>query len=242
MNVFISGASSGIGEYLAYAYAKRGYALGISARRIDRLESVASKCRSFGASVQVYKHNVTSQKESTDIASSFIKHFGGIDIVIANAGVGGEDRVDTGDPSFINNVLQTNILGVTNTIVPFIPVLKQSKSATIGIISSVASFLPVPLHGGYSGSKVAVRYLANVLYDDLSRYNISVTAVCPGFIKSEMTDDKPFFMPFIMDTDIAAEKIIYALEKGKRNYIFPWQWRFIVPLLRKFPSLVRKFR
>jgi len=242
MNVYITGASSGIGEYLAYAYASRGYTLGISARRSERLESVATKCRELGATVHTYQLDVTSQSASVEVASSFVDSAGGIDIVIANAGVGGEDQVETGDPSHINKILEINILGVTNTVVPFIPHLKKNKSGCIAIISSIASFLPIPLHGGYSGSKAAVRYISNTLREDLSSHSISVTAVCPGFIRSEMTDGKPFSMPFLMDTDVAAEKIIGALNRRKRNYVFPWQWKFVVPFIQMFPSIIKWFR
>ena len=242
MNVYITGASSGIGEYLAYAYASRGYTLGISARRADRLESVANKCRDLGATVYTYQLDVTNQNASVDTTASFIDSAGGIDTVIANAGVGGEDQVESGDPSHINKILETNILGVTNTVVPFIPHLKRSNAGSIAIISSIASFLPIPLHGGYSGSKAAVRYISNTLRADLSGYNISVTAVCPGFIKSEMTDGKPFSMPFLMETDVAAEKIVRALSRRRSSYVFPWQWKFVVPLIRVFSSILKWFR
>lgn len=240
LKVFISGASSGIGEHLAYSYASKGAVVGICARREEKLIQVAQKCKLLGGSAFAYTVDVTNSKESSIICHQFIKDAGGIDVVIANAGVGSPDGIGTGDPSAVNNILKTNILGVTNIVIPFIPRLKKNKGGKIAIISSVASFTHIPFHGAYSSSKVAVKYLAYSWRVALIKHNIKVSAICPGFVKSEMTDNKDFKRPFFMDTDIAAEKIKSAIEKGKRTYIFPWQWRIIVPIMKIVPDKIYK--
>ena len=239
--VFISGASSGIGEHLAYCYARQKAIIGICARRKDKLKKVAEKCKEIGASCFVYVVDVTDTKQTSKMCSQFIKDAGGIDIVIANAGIGSPDAIGKGDALVVNNILKTNILGVTNVVIPFIPKLKDSKAGRIAIISSVASFIHIPFHGAYSGSKVAVKYLSYSWRISLMKYNIKVSAICPGFIKSEMTNNKDYRQPFFMDTDIAAKKIKLAIEKGKKTYIFPWQWRFIVPIMQLLPDKIYKF-
>ena len=160
--VFITGASSGIGAALAIEYAKRGATLGISARRSEKLQGIAQQCKESGApNVFSYTLDVTNQDNSADTAKEFIVAANGIDIVIANAGVAYSDKISSGEATQINQVFSTNVLGVTNSIIPFVPTMKENSSGKIVIISSIASFRPIAFHGGYSASKSAVRMLAD---------------------------------------------------------------------------------
>ncbi len=240
MRVFITGASSGIGEHLAYVYARRGSHLGLAARRKDQLNRVADTCKKFRATVdvEIYPMDVQKTKACKEAAEAFLQVTGGIDIVIANAGIGGPDHLSTGDASHINQMLITNILGVTNTVIPFIPTMTTQKSGKIVIISSVAGFRGLGGRGGYSASKAAVRIMADSWRHTLTHYGIQVSTVCPGFIETPMVGKNRFPMPFLMDVTVAAEKIVAAIERGKKTYIFPWQWRFIVPILRILPDVL----
>ena len=195
--VFITGASSGIGAALAIEFAKRGATLGISARRSEKLQSIAQKCKESGATdVFTYTVDVTNQDSSESTAKDFIASANGIDIIIANAGVAYSDKISSGEATQINQVFSTNVLGVTNSIIPFVPTMKENSSGKIVIISSIASFRPIAFHGGYSASKSAVRMLADSWRMALKKYNIQLTAICPGFIVSEMTGENKFPMPF----------------------------------------------
>ncbi len=140
--IFISGTSSGIGEHLAYAYAKRGATIGLAARRKEKLEEVADKCRQFGGSAFVYQVDAKDRLAAKNAADEFMNNTGGIDMVIANAGIGGHDDLMSGDSTAINNIIETNVLGVTNTLIPFIPMMKEQKSGILVNISSVASSAP----------------------------------------------------------------------------------------------------
>jgi len=237
--IFITGASSGIGEHLAYAYARRGAILGLAARRIDRLNEVAETCREAGGKTFTYELDVRDEEAAKRVTHQFLKDAGGIDIVIANAGIGGKDQLGSGDPAHINRILSTNILGVTNIVVPFIPTMKNNRSGNIVIISSVAGFRGLIAHGGYSGSKAAVRIMAESWRFNLARFDIRVTTICPGFIDTPIVDNRSF-LPFLMKADLAAEKIIRAINRGKKTYIFPWQWRIVVPILRIIPDWMIK--
>ena len=235
--IFITGASSGIGEALAIEYAKRGAILGLCARRTEKLNDVANKCKDLGAKeVLVYTLDVTDESQSTKIAKQFSDHVQEIDIVIANAGVAYSDKISSGDPSQINKVISTNVIGVTNTIIPFVPKMKETNSGKIVIISSIASFRPIAFHGCYSSSKAAVRMLADSWRMALKKYNIQLTSICPGFIVSEMTDVNKFPMPFLLQTDDAARKMVKAIDKGKKTYILPWQYKTIIYLTRWLPT------
>ncbi len=240
--VFITGASSGIGEYLAYAYAVKGFFVGLVARREDRLESVLSKCRYLGGNGKNYPLDVLNANALKSAIDDYISLPGEVDTIFANAGVGIPDKLSSGSSKTMNHILSINILGVTNTVMPFIPQLKQQKFGKIAVVSSVASFRGLGHHSAYSGSKAAVRNICQGWGSALHKYGISVTAICPGFIKSEMTDQNDIPMPFLMETDVAVEKIIRAVEGRKKVFIFPWQMRFfMVPLMKHAPDwLMRK--
>ncbi|MBC8225579.1 MAG: SDR family NAD(P)-dependent oxidoreductase [Gammaproteobacteria bacterium] len=236
--VFITGASSGIGAQIAIEYARRGAILGLAARREEKLIKIKQQCLDAGAKeVITYSLDVADQEKSSRICLEFMNYSEkGIDIIIANAGVAYSDHLSSGDATQINQTLITNILGVTNTILPFIPSMKDTKNGKIVIISSIASFTLPAFFGGYAASKVAVRRLADSWRGYLKKYNIQVTTICPGYIKSEMTDINEFNMPFLMDTDVAATKMVKAIDNGKKTYILHWQWRpviFISNLLGK---------
>lgn len=240
VNVFISGASSGIGESLAYYYAQKGATIGFAARRQDRLKSVEEKVKELGGNPISFTLDVANQDEVQKVADIFLEQSGGIDIVIANAGVGGTDKLSSGDASTINKILSINILGVTNTVIPFIPAMKEQKAGQICIISSIAGTRGLIGHGGYSGAKAAVRVIGDSWDYSLSRHNISTTVVFPGWIATEMTAGHTFKMLFLMDSETAAGKIAKAIEKGKRKYTLPWQWNFIVPIFRILPRWLIK--
>ena len=108
--------------------------------------------------------------------------------------------------------------------------MKEQKQGKCVIVSSLAGFNPMPYHGGYSASKIAVRMLADSWRNTLSKHNIQFTTICPGFIKSEMTDVNEFHMLFLMETDVAARKMLRAIDVGKKTYILPWQWRVLINL------------
>ena len=131
MNIFITGASSGIGESLAYYYAQKGATIGLVARREDRLKAVVEKVKELGGNPISYILDVANQEDVQKATSSFLEQAERIDMVIANAGVGGSDNLSSGNASTINKILSINILGVTNTVIPFIPSMKEQKSGQI---------------------------------------------------------------------------------------------------------------
>lgn len=239
--IFISGASSGIGEYLAYAYAKRGATLGLAARRLDRLETISEKCRELGSETHIFQVDTKDRLIAKDAADNFMEKVDGIDIVIANAGIGNHDDIINGDATIINDILETNIIGVTNTLVPFIPRMKKQKNGILVPVSSVASFLTVPYHGGYSASKIAIRVIADSWRLTLHKYNIQITTICPGFIETPMTAEQNR-RPFLLPVETAVEKIVSAIDQGKKTFVFPWQMKVLIPVLKIIPDrLLRMF-
>lgn len=242
--IFITGASSGIGKALAIVYAKHNWCVGMSARRLEMLEEISDNCKDLGGKIFTYDLDVQDSEKCKFVANQFIKDAQGIDCVIANAGVGGDDGLYTGSSEDINYILNTNILGVTNTIMPFIPKMKEKKSGTLVCISSVASYVPLPFHGGYASSKIAIRMIFDSWRPTLQRHNIKTVSICPGFIDTPIVKGPARSFP-MRSADAAALKFMNIIEKGKRTYIYPWYYKFLIFLVRVVPEpifniLIRK--
>lgn len=236
--IVITGATSGLGRELALQYARGGteIVLGLTGRRQDRLDEVATELRELGAVVHTYAVDVCDREAMQAMAADFVERAGGVDLVIANAGVGQPDLITSGDPSHAAFVFEVNVIGAINTLVPFLPAMKAQQSGHIVGIASVAGFRALPVSGAYSASKKALQFLLDSWDYSLRRHGIQVTCINPGFVVSEMTDkrgDDP--MPFKMSTPDAVKRMRWAIEAGKRSYTFPRPMRFATWILPWLP-------
>ncbi len=241
IKVFITGASSGIGEYIAYEYAKRGAIIGLTARRKNLLEQVAAKCKELGGDPIIYQFDVSDADSTKQAIDDFIQKNNGIDVVIANAGISGKVDLQSGNSDQTNRMLSTNILGVSNTALPVLPSMLKQKSGKVVVVSSIAGFRALPSRSSYSASKIAIRFMNNSWRYTFQKQGINFITICPGFIETNMTDKNKFKMPFLMNVDVFAKKMIKAIDKNKKTYIAPWQWNFIVPLIRIVPDWLINF-
>ena len=233
--VFITGASSGIGKALALAYAKRGYSVGLTARREEILQDVAQACEKLGGIPFVYQLDVQDAEKCKSVADQFMADAGSIDIAIANAGIGGDDGLFSGDSNQINTILNTNILGVTNTLMPFIPAMKAQNSGALVCISSVASFMPLPFHGGYSSSKIAIRMIFDSWRPTLQKYMIKTVSICPGFVDTPIVKGPARRFP-MKSTEDAAEQFLKVIDLGYSTYIYPWPYRILILIVQLTPE------
>ena len=223
MKIFITGASSGIGEALAYAYSKRNCIVGLSARRVDLLKSILIRCKKLGGSPFMYKLDVQNPDDCKLAAHSFMLDAGGIDCVIANAGIGGDDNLYSGSSNDINNILM-----------PFIPKMKEQKKGKLVCISSVAGYVPIPFHGGYAGSKIALRMIFDSWRPTLEKDGIKTICICPGFIDTPIVKG-PARKILMVSPNKAAEKFIHFINKGKRTIIYPWYYKILIFLTKIIP-------
>jgi short-subunit dehydrogenase len=219
-NILITGASSGLGAALATHYAKEGNILYLQGRDAGRLEKVASQCRLQKAEVYMRIADVTdtvAMKEWIEQADAAL----GLDLVIANAGISagmGEDGENSGQ---VRRIFATNIDGVINTVQPALPLMLARKSGQVAIMSSLAGARALPSAPAYSASKACVRYYGEALRGALLRSGVSVSVICPGYIKTPMTDVNNFPMPFIISAEKAARIIAAKLAAGRGRISFP---------------------
>lgn len=235
--VFLTGASSGIGEGLAVALAKRGAVLGLVARRQGMLEDLAARCEAAGGTARVFAADVTDATAIADAAKSFREEFGETDILIANAGIGGNDeKTRSYDPESVKKVIDINLLGAVNSIHAVVPDMIERGSGQLVAISSLAGFRGLPKSAAYSASKAGMTAFFESVRLDLADKGIAVTIIQPGFIKTPLTSGRANKMPFLMELDDAIPRFISAIEKRKRFAAFPWQLAIIVRAGKFMPS------
>ena len=236
MRVFLTGASSGIGEALARHYAASGATLGLAARRQNRLSELIAELPGEHAA---YPLDVADAAALQAAAADFIARYGAPDIVIANAGISvgtlGDDAADL--PAF-HRVFQTNVMGMVQTFQPFIAAMKARGSGRLVGIASVAGIRGLPGAGAYSASKAAsITYLES-LRVELRGSGLKVVTIAPGYIATPMTAVNSYPMPFILAADEAARRFARAIERGTSYTVIPWQMGVVAKLMRLLPNPV----
>jgi short-subunit dehydrogenase len=236
VRVFLTGASSGIGEALARHYAASGATLGLAARRQNRLSELIAELPGEHAA---YPLDVADAAALQAAAADFIARYGAPDIVIANAGISvgtlGDDAADL--PAF-HRVFQTNVMGMVQTFQPFIAAMKTRGSGRLVGIASVAGIRGLPGAGAYSASKAAsITYLES-LRVELRGSGLKVVTIAPGYIATPMTAVNSYPMPFILAADEAARRFARAIKRGTSYTVIPWQMGVVAKLMRLLPNPV----
>lgn len=231
----ITGASSGIGAALALRLAADGSNLGLIARREERLEDVAQACRKHGVNVGTRLADVTKHAGLKSAILELDDVLEGADVLISNAGVAIPTPADEGEVADIQTVIDVNLTGALAAIYSILPRFRERGAGQAVGIASVAGYRGLPGSSAYCASKSGFITALESLRLELRKEDIPVTTICPGFVRSEMTDDNEFEMPWLMDTDRAAKKIIAAIDAEKKFYAFPWQMRWTMRLAKVLP-------
>jgi short-subunit dehydrogenase len=234
-SIMITGASSGIGEALARAYAAPGIFLALVGRDHARLLRVAEACSRAGAHIEYAVIDVADAQALGEWIDHVCREHP-IDLVIANAGISGGTSGGTESESQTRRVLAVNVEGVINTVLPLIPRMAQRQRGQIALMSSIASFRGLPGAPAYCASKAYVRVWGEALRPDLEPRGITVSVICPGFVVSRMTATNRFRMPLLMPADQAAKIIVAGLERGKARISFPWRLYALVQIIAALPQ------
>ena len=234
MNVVVSGASSGIGMALARHYLDRGATVAAFARRGDLLQILATE---FPGKVFCYVLDVRDGPAIQLAAGDFMTRVGVPDIVIANAGVSRGTLTEYAeDEQVFQNVMDINVLGMVKTFQPFLVAMREAKQGTLVGIASVAGFRGLPGSGAYSASKAAAISYLESLRVELYGSGVKVVTLCPGYIKTPMTDVNTYPMPFILGADSAALRMSRVIDCGKTFAVVPWQMGVVGWILKHLPN------
>ncbi len=239
-HILITGATSGIGEALALYYASQKVKrLSLCGRNQERLEKIATRCLEFGCQVSAQQLDVADAAATKQWIEECNAQMP-LNLVFANAGVATLEETSNN----VRNTFEINVMGVVNTVLPTIDLFKQAPSEhlkQIVITSSVAGYHGMPTCPSYSASKACVKAWGESLRLLLKKFGIGVSVVCPGFVRSRITDKNTCPMPFFMEADQAARIIAERVEKNVGLIAFPWPMRFMVWLGSILPNCISDF-
>jgi short-subunit dehydrogenase len=241
--VFITGASSGIGRAIALDAARRGASVVVAARRLDRLTELAKEIEAAGAGALAVLCDVTSEQSLAEAVEAALRRFGRLDIVFANAGFGVVGKFERLTIADFERQFATNVFGVLKTAKAALPALRQTRGSLV-ITGSVMGYLSLPEGAPYPMSKFAVRALAESLYHELKNDGVHVMHVAPGFVASEIQQvdnqgrfdaERSSHAPkwLEMPADVAARKILNAVERRRREVVITFHGKALVFLTTK---------
>lgn len=237
--VFITGASSGIGQALAWRYHQAGWRLALSARRGPAIEQWARERGISADRHAVYEADVARTDAVVAAARACIARQGLPDVVIANAGISvGMDTAVREDIDLMASILATNTVGLAATFHPFVQPMSRRGAGTLVAIASVAGIRGLPGQGAYCASKAAAISYCESLRGELRASGIKVVTICPGYVATPMTAANRFPMPFIISPDDFAARAFRAIESGTSYRVIPWPMAIVAKLLRLLPNAV----
>jgi len=235
--VFITGASSGIGQALALRYYRDGARLALAARRTSEVERWAAGQQLDAARFKVYGADVADPDAMAQIGRACIAAQGLPDVVIANAGISiGMDTTQFGDLDVMRRIFATNNLGLAATFHPFVAAMMERGSGTLVGIGSVAAIRGLPGHGAYSASKAAVVAYCESLRGECRPFGVKVVTLLPGYIDTPLTRGNRYSMPFLMQVDDFADQAVRAIRAQVSYRVIPWQMGVLAKLLRVLPN------
>lgn len=234
--VFITGASSGLGEGLALALARAGASLGLMARREDLLQGIAAQIQQLNGQVAYAVTDVSDREHVEASVATLIAALGQPDLLIANAGVGLLINSKRFDSKLSATVFRVNLLGAIYSIGAVLPAMVERGHGHVAAVSSIAGFRGLPSMGSYSGSKAGLSTFLESLRSDLFGTGVTVTTIHPGFVRTPMTDVNKFPMPFLVELDEAVAIMIRGLEKRRARIEFPWPIVWIMKFVRLIPA------
>jgi short-subunit dehydrogenase len=236
---WITGASTGIGAELARKLAARGVAVAASARSESRLQAL-------GSGIRAYPVDVTDEAVMAATAARIAAELGPIDIAIFGAGTYEPLTADMLTAEKVKQTFDTNFMGVVHGLAAVLPAMRLRRKGHVACIASVAGYRGLPKAAVYGASKAALINMAESLKPELERDSVAVSVINPGFVETPMTAQNDFPMPFLMQADAAADRIIDGLERGRFEIAFPRRFVAILKLSRILPysiyfALIRRF-
>ncbi len=235
--IFITGASSGIGQALAWRYYQAGYTLALVARRTEEIHHWARTQGLDATRYRVYGADVSDIDSIVKAGQACLAELGTPDVVIANAGISvGMDTAIRSDLDVMVRTFSTNNVGLVATFHPFVrPMALRGSGALVGI-GSVAGIRGLPGHGAYCASKAAVISYCESLRGELRGSGVNVVTLCPGYIDTPLTRQNRYSMPFLMQPPEFAAQAFDAIARGASYRVIPWQMGWVAKALRLLPN------
>lgn len=230
--VWITGASSGIGLALAERMMRDGWVVAGSARSADALSELARK---HDGRFYAYPLDVTDEAAAKEVVSRIREERGGLDMAVLAAGTHKPFEIEAFATETFRNLLGINLMGVVNCLAAVAPGFIVEKRGHIAVVSSVAGYGGLPTAAAYGATKAALNNMTASLKFDFDRHNVKLQLVCPGFVRTPLTDRNPFPMPFLMEPEDAADAFYRGLQSDRFEITFPKRFAIILKLLNALP-------
>lgn len=241
MNTLIIGGTFGIGYELSKIYLKKSKNLIILGRNDEKLDEISKEFSNSQTNVITKKLDVTSIEQCKQTLNSVIDELGSLDLIIYSSGFYKPNNTFDVDLDLYRKTIEVNFMGLINVMSVILPFLKQQQKGHIAMISSLAGFFGLPNSSGYGPSKAAMMNYSESIYNDCKKNNIHVSIINPGFVKTRLTDQNKFKMPFLMSAEEAAKIIYNGLEKKKYDITFPFMMSLIFKTLKILPKPIFLF-
>ncbi|MDA0241036.1 MAG: SDR family NAD(P)-dependent oxidoreductase [Proteobacteria bacterium] len=232
---WITGAGKGIGRAVALRLAKSGVKVAVSARTAADLESLAQEAELFGGRILPVALDVTDAAALEEAADHIEAALGPIDLAIFNAGSHKEMDPASFDTAIFRELMDLNFMGTVNGIQAVIDRFRDRRRGQIAVVASIAGYRGLPTAAAYGATKAALINMCEALEPDLRRMGIGITLINPGFVRTPLTDQNDFPMPFLMEVDAAAERITRGLAKGRFEVTFPKRFTWLLKIVRCLP-------
>jgi len=232
----VTGASSGLGRGLALWYARKGVRVYAAARRRENLEALAQEARASGSHIEPVELDIADSDATVARIRELDDACGGLELIIANAGYGRESSAKRIDWATVKQTIDVNVSGTAATLCAVLPRMVERKKGHVVGVASLAAIRGMPRSGAYSASKAFLSIFMESLRVDLRGTGVGVTCLYPGFVKSEMTAQNKYTMPFLLETEDAVELMARAIQRGEAEYAFPWQMAGVGSVLKYLPN------
>ena len=232
---WITGASSGIGRAIALRMARDGRTVAASARRQDALDELAEEAAGLPGRIVAASCDVTDPAQIAATVARLEADHGGIDTAILNAGVYLPDRADTLDASKFRAQVELNVLGTVDCLQALMPDWVERRRGHLLVVSSVAGYRGLPSSLAYGATKAALINLCEGLKFDFDRLGLKIQLVNPGFVRTPLTDKNKFPMPFLMEVEDAADRVVDGMAGNGFEITFPRRFAYGLKLMRMLP-------
>lgn len=233
--VWLTGASTGIGRETALQMARAGRVVAVSARGADKLESLAGEVAGARGSIHPYPLDVTDREAAKTTFEAIEREVGEIALALLAAGSHHPVEAAAFDAGELEALLRINVLGTANCLEPLMKAMIARRRGHIAIVSSVAGYCGLPTAAYYGATKAALINMAEALKFDLDPAGVRLQLIDPGFVRTPLTDKNDFEMPFLMEVEDAAKRIIDGLESKRFEITFPRRFTYMLKLMRCLP-------
>ena len=237
MLIWITGASKGIGRALALEYAARGCTVAVSARTGAQLDSLRTEALKNGhpGAIHPFVLDVTDAAACERAVGDIESALGPIDQAILNAGTHRPVSVQNFSGAPFHDLMGLNFFGVLNTLEPLMSRFRARRGGTVGVVSSLAGYVGLPGACAYGAGKAALINMCEALKVELDREGVALKLICPGFVKTPLTDQNDFPMPFVIPAERAARHIADGMGSKRFEIVFPFAFAVCMKLLRALP-------